>query len=149
MIVYWKVQKNPKVKISEDGFGNPFYEQEEKFGEVIGAINGGNGSYNQRLIVAKPDGKISKINIDGCYHKSTILVDDVAWEQPARVYGSRGMVTNKDDVYTIEQWKDSVDDGMLTDDDGTGYWVKDGYSSSDEVFSTDQLDATHVVWFNK
>ena len=32
---------------------------------------------------------------------------------------------------------------------GNGYWVKDGYKSKDEVFSTEQKDATHVVWYMK
>ena len=54
-----------------------------------------------------------------------------------------------DDIYTIEEWKDAVNDEWITNDDGTGYWVKDGLKSRDEVFSTPQLDATHVVWYNK
>jgi hypothetical protein len=40
-------------------------------------------------------------------------------------------------------------DGCICDDDGFGYWVKDGLKSFDDVFSTEQLDATHVVWYNK
>ena len=54
-----------------------------------------------------------------------------------------------DDIYTIEEWESAVNDGWITDDDGSGYWVKDGLKSRDEVFSTPQLDATHVVWYNK
>jgi hypothetical protein len=53
------------------------------------------------------------------------------------------------DIYTIEEWNKVVDTGWITDDDGSGYWVKDGLKSRDEVFSTPQLDATHVVWYNK
>jgi hypothetical protein len=33
--------------------------------------------------------------------------------------------------------------------DGSGYWVKDGKKSRDEIFSTPRLDATHIVWYNK
>lgn len=33
--------------------------------------------------------------------------------------------------------------------DGHGYWVKDNKQSSDEIFSTPRLDATHIIWFNK
>jgi ribose-phosphate pyrophosphokinase len=54
-----------------------------------------------------------------------------------------------DDIYTIEQWNKVLSDGWIHNDDGSGYWVKDGMKSSDEVFSTGQLDATHVVWYNK
>lgn len=54
-----------------------------------------------------------------------------------------------DDIYTVEEWKESVENGCFGIDDGTGYWVKDGMKSLDEVFFTPQLDATHVVWYNK
>jgi len=52
-------------------------------------------------------------------------------------------------IFTVGQWEDSVDDGFFYDGDGSGYWVKDGFESCDEVFSTPKLDATHVVWYNK
>lgn len=71
------------------------------------------------------------------------------------VSGSADRYTKKldkdwdDDIYTIEEWDKAVDDGWITSDDGSGYWVKDGLKSRDEVFSTPQLDATHVVWYNK
>lgn len=71
------------------------------------------------------------------------------------VSGSADRYTKKldkdwdDDIYTIEEWDKAVDDGWITNDDGSGYWVKNGLKSRDEVFSTPQLDATHVVWYNK
>ena len=71
------------------------------------------------------------------------------------VSGSADRYTKKldkdwdDDIYTIEEWNNAINDGWITDDDGSGYWVKDGLKSSDEVFSTPQLDATHIVWYNK
>ena len=37
----------------------------------------------------------------------------------------------------------------FSNDDGSGYWVKEGKQSSDEIFSTPRLDATHIIWFNK
>lgn len=52
-------------------------------------------------------------------------------------------------LYTVEDWNQSVEDGDMDSDDGTGYWCKDGMRSDEEVFSTEQLDATHVVWYNK
>jgi len=54
-----------------------------------------------------------------------------------------------DDIYTVEEWIQAVKDGCFCNFDGSGYWVKDGFKSNDEVFSTPQLDATHVVWYNK
>ena len=59
------------------------------------------------------------------------------------------LVDDEDDVYTIEEWNDVVSDGSITNDDGCGYWAKNGMMCRDEVFSTPQSDATHVVWFNK
>lgn len=151
MIVYWKQTIHPRVKTHEDEWGNAFYKYEEVFGEVIGAMDGGNGNDEQRLIVASPEGKIDTIRMTRCYHKSTILPSgDVSLQESnGRVYGSQGIITNKDNIYTVEEWKESINYGDITDDDGTGYWVKDGYISTDEVFSTFQRDATHVIWYNK
>lgn len=53
------------------------------------------------------------------------------------------------DIFTVEEWKEAVDGGWIRNDDGSGYWMKDGKSSRDEVFGTPQLDATHVAWYNK
>ena len=71
------------------------------------------------------------------------------------VSGSADRYTKKldkvwdDHIYTIEEWNKTVKDDSICDDDGNGYWAKDGLKSNDEVFSTPQLDATHVVWYNK
>ena len=53
------------------------------------------------------------------------------------------------DIMTVEDWKSAVADGCFCNYDGSGYWVKDGKQSRDEVFGTPQLDATHVAWYNK
>lgn len=58
-------------------------------------------------------------------------------------------IKKKDHLYTIEAWEEIINDGGIMDEDGFGYWVKDGYASRDKVFETTQLDATHVVWYNK
>jgi hypothetical protein len=70
----------------------------------------------------------------------------------AKVYTGRyieKLDSNWVDIYTVEEWNRTVDGGWLTNDDGSGYWMKDCLKSTDEVFSTPQLDATHVVWYNK
>jgi len=58
-------------------------------------------------------------------------------------------LSKRNHIYTIVSWNDALNDGCICDDDGFGYWVKDGLKSFDDVFSTEQLDATHVVWYNK
>ena len=53
-------------------------------------------------------------------------------------------------LYDIYNWLETTEEGYIIDDDGHGYWVKNGFMCrGDEVFSTDQEDATHVIWFNK
>jgi len=54
-----------------------------------------------------------------------------------------------DDIYPISIWFELVQLGMIGNYDGSGYWMKDGKASHDEVFSTQPYDATHVVWYNK
>ena len=52
--------------------------------------------------------------------------------------------------YTIGQWNEIIRLGIIWNDCGCGYWMKDDIISNDEVFSTPQpLDATHVVWYSK
>ena len=53
------------------------------------------------------------------------------------------------ELYTVEEWKHSVDTGCFNSDDGTGYWCRDGMRSDEEVFRSKPLDATHVMWYNK
>lgn len=52
-------------------------------------------------------------------------------------------------LMTAEDFQQCVDDGGIMDDDGSGYWVKDDMACRDEVFSSHQQDATHVIWYNK
>lgn len=53
------------------------------------------------------------------------------------------------DIFTVEEWNQSVKDGWFNNYDGDGYWVKDNMQCSDEVFSSQPEDATHVAWYNK
>lgn len=64
----------------------------------------------------------------------------------ARTY-SNPMPTKKIPVWTIAEFDARVREGTITQLHGVGYWCKDGKKSDDEVFETEQLDATHVVWF--
>lgn len=58
-------------------------------------------------------------------------------------------VSEDGELFTCDEWVDALDDGWLDTSDGCGYWVKNGKESRDEVFSTQRLDATHVIWYNK
>ncbi len=57
------------------------------------------------------------------------------------------------DVMSLEEWTEAVDQGFFTNEDGSGYFCKDGIMNRTiEVFSKAALgvtDATHVCWFNK
>lgn len=54
------------------------------------------------------------------------------------------------DVMTVEEWQTAVAEGWFTDYDGSGYWVKDNKQCrTEEVFSSEPEDATHVAWYNK
>jgi len=55
------------------------------------------------------------------------------------------------EVFTIPEFKEAIEDGDITKDDGTGYY-SDGLhmSRNNPVFSSEQPDgARYVIWFNK
>jgi hypothetical protein len=58
-------------------------------------------------------------------------------------------INNDDEIYPYSVWIELVEVNMVGNYDGSGYWVKDGMASTDEVFHTPPLDATHVVWYAK
>lgn len=70
---------------------------------------------------------------------------------PSRLRDYRQPVQpNRDnDIYSADDFERAIEDGSFTSDDGSGYWVKDGFRSYDEIFRTERLDATHVIWFSK
>ena len=55
------------------------------------------------------------------------------------------------DIYTIEEFKEMVNNEVIIDDDGTGYLMKDNMMNRGyDAFSYDKHpEATHVAWFNK
>lgn len=55
----------------------------------------------------------------------------------------------EDEIYPVSAWSELIQLGMIGNYDGSGYWVKDGKASRDEVFHTPPFDATHVVWYAK
>jgi len=61
---------------------------------------------------------------------------------------------DEDDVYTVEEFKEYVADGMFIDYDGHGYPVKDGLADATIIIFPSNIkkipnDATHIVWYNR
>lgn len=56
-------------------------------------------------------------------------------------------------LFTVEEFKEHVEDGMLIDYDGFGHLVRDNLTSKEYIFPSQvdiiPADATHIVWFNK
>lgn len=67
-----------------------------------------------------------------------------------RNYNTLIVIVNNKYTYilTVEEWNHSKNVGVGIDD-GDAYWCKDGFQSSDECWSTPQLDATHVIFYSK
>ena len=55
---------------------------------------------------------------------------------------------DEDEVFTVAEWLEAKN-VWIGNDDGSGYWMKDGMICNDEVFSSEQEDATHVIWYSK
>lgn len=60
----------------------------------------------------------------------------------------------EDDVYTVEEFRQYVEDGSFIDYDGHGYPVKDGLADKTKWIYPSEVknipaDATHIVWYNK
>lgn len=66
-----------------------------------------------------------------------------------RIYKNELFPEFDDEIYTLKEWENMIRLGVVWNDCGSGYWVKDNLASRDEVFHTPQLDATHVVWYSK
>ena len=67
-----------------------------------------------------------------------------------RVYGEPISKFKFCDIMSIDEWREATAEYQyITPNDGFGYWVKDNMSSCDDVFETEQYDATQVIWFNK
>ena len=57
-------------------------------------------------------------------------------------------------ILTVEEFKNDVDQGVLIDDDGYGYLVKDMYVCEDLEITPSMVndipsDAQFIVWFNR
>jgi len=63
-----------------------------------------------------------------------------------REYLQKHVADEEDEIYSIEDWNETK---WMMYDQGKGYWMKDGFVSSDDVDITPQEDATHVLWFPK
>lgn len=64
------------------------------------------------------------------------------------VYAEKHTPHEDDVIIPISEWAEAGNMGF-TSYNGTGYWMKNGFISKDEVFGTDPQDATHVIWYNK
>lgn len=59
-------------------------------------------------------------------------------------------VLNYATVMSVIEWEGAVTLRELIEDDGDGYWVKDGLMSELSVWAEEKPSwATHVAWFNK
>ena len=67
----------------------------------------------------------------------------------SRIYSAKLDDDEFGDLFTVNEWLSEVKNIWCSNYDGSGYWVKDGYVSNDEVFSSEPEDATHVIWYNK
>jgi len=61
---------------------------------------------------------------------------------------------DEDDVYTVQEFIEAVEDCAFIDYDGFGYPVKDGLADNKIWIFPSKLhcipaDATHIVWFNR
>lgn len=55
------------------------------------------------------------------------------------------------EYYTIPEFKEAIEDGEITKDDGTGYYSNGEHMSrKNPVFDSEQPDGSrYVIWFNK
>jgi hypothetical protein len=61
---------------------------------------------------------------------------------------------NKDDVYTVEGFKEFCEDGAFIDYDGFGHPVKNDLADFSIEIKPSRVsdipdDATHIVWYNR
>ncbi len=117
------------------------------FWNIIAIIKDGN--YSKEIIekeanIAHVNQQIILNNLESILAESQYLNKQ---NSEMRIYDQP--VSPDTDLFSIEEWNDSLDCGYITDNDGVGYWVKDGKKSHDEPFTSEQEDATHVAWYNK
>jgi hypothetical protein len=81
---------------------------------------------------------------------SPSLVHNV--EKKPHVAYTEPLEEDEGDLFTVNEFLISVNDGCLIDYDGYGYAVKDGKKSKYVVLPSESdlipKDATHVVWYN-
>lgn len=53
------------------------------------------------------------------------------------------------ELIPVDEWEAGVEVGLYGNDDGSGFWVRNGKQCNDEVFSSEKEDATHVAWYPK
>ncbi len=83
-----------------------------------------NVKIERTLVVRKSDGAVI----------GQILIDEINVLE--RKYERELCNSWDEDICTVKEWEEAVLDGEFNSDDGSGYWVKNGLRSDDEVFST-------------
>lgn len=105
------------------------------------------------------DEEIVDIYIDGDklvitteYFKLQIEVKDGSLSTKVEeYYGDMNTIKKRDHVMTLEEFKESVEDGSIDSCDGHGYYLIGNKITNVEVFSHKDIPtaATGVVWYNK
>lgn len=66
-----------------------------------------------------------------------------------RIYDKKHEPDEDDEIFTIQEWN-LTKNLFIFNSDGSGYYMKNGFiCKKDEVFSSEPLDATHVIWYSK
>lgn len=59
-------------------------------------------------------------------------------------------IVKGDDIMSVAEFNEECDIGMISDDDGRGYYVKDNLVYLDtNAFYNNVNNFTHVAWYNK
>lgn len=81
---------------------------------------------------------------DAISYLSAKSIENANSPSTERVYNQN--IDMFDEVMTVDKFYEKIISGEFNSERGWGYWIKDGFASTDEVIDTPILDATHVVW---
>ncbi len=61
----------------------------------------------------------------------------------------KNLVPDYAEMIPVDEWDGGVSMNIYSVDNGSGFWVRNGRQSHDDVFTTEAKDATHVAWYSK